>query len=380
MKAQLIFILDGLGEPQSPSTLERSDTPFLDRLTRQGEMGQIDLGWSEEDPTSEKGILRLCGKGELSEVYSRAILLYAARMEEGPLSEEDRWVWLLNPASVRQNRLESYVEDGPVDIFWRNFLEIAATHPRQFEYLPVSGANGQILRLLATHPVDGQSPGLAFLPQSGATIPSTGLVASLLEEASSFILKGGPFNCVWPWGMGKWDSQRMVLPEKTVNRWMIAGAPLSRALGKVMGWMTPPIPGATGDVDTSIEAKGKALMEALGREETTHVVCHLEGFDLSSHRKNVGEKIGFLERFDRVMGPLIQDCLEKKRVEGVWLTCDHLSSPQTGNHEKGPVPFLHLFPGKLIPSDISDRGKWTEKRSESGLFHTTRSWKTALGF
>lgn len=380
MKAQLIFILDGLGEPQSPSTLERSETPFLDRLTRKGEVGQIDLGWSGEDPSSEKGILRLCGHGELSELYSRALLLYAARIEEGPLPEEERWVWLLNPASVRNNRLESYVEDGPVDIFWRNFLENAATLPRQFEYLPVSGCNGQILRLLATHPVDGQSPGLAAVPQSGATIPSDGLVASLLEEASSFILKGGNFNCVWPWGMGKWDSRRMVLPKKTVNKWMIAGAPLSRALGKVMGWITPLIPGATGDVDTSIEAKGNALMDALAREETTHVVCHLEGFDLSSHRKNVKEKIGFLEKFDRVMGPVILDCLEKKRVEGIWLTCDHLSSAQTGNHERGPVPFLHLFPGGLIPSDTSVQGKWTEKRSASGLLHTTRSWKTALGF
>jgi len=83
MEAQLVFILDGLAESLSPTTLEIARTPFLDSFSGRGEAGLVDLGWDQEDPSSESGILRLCGASEREKIYSRSLLLYGAFHSSG---------------------------------------------------------------------------------------------------------------------------------------------------------------------------------------------------------------------------------------------------------------------------------------------------------
>lgn len=378
MEAQLVFILDGLAEPSSPTTMEIARTPFLDSLSQRGESGQLDLGWTRDDPSSESGILRLCGAAEVAESFSRSLLLYGAFHASSRTSGDEKWVWLLNPARIADNRLDSYVEDGPTDSFWKAFLDIASCRSGRFEYLPVRENSGKIARLLATHPTDGRSPGSSPPPRRGAALPDKGLVGDLVNDAIACIPAGAPFHCVWPWGVGKWDPTRMIPPPETEGKWMIAGSPLARAIGKVLGWKTPLLKEATGDVDTSLACKGDAILGALGSPGTSHVFCHIEGFDLASHRRNVLQKVRFLEEFDRVMGPVLTACFTQKRFKGVWFTCDHLSSPVTGNHEKGHVPYLHVssFDGATVKGQGA--GKWTEKIALSGPLHTIGSWKESL--
>ena len=387
MEAQLVFILDGLAESFSPTTLEIARTPFLDSFSERGEAGLVDLGWDLEDPSSESGILRLCGASEVEKIYSRSLLLYGAFHSSGPftgrrgVTEEDRkWVWILNPATVSDGRLDSYVEDSPPDSFWRGFLERAARRKSPFRYLPVHGSAGHILRVLATHPVDGQPAGDSRPPRRGDSLPEDGLVADLIRDGIACVPPGSSFNCVWPWGMGKWEPENMHPGLEQDEKWMIAGSPLPRAIGKILGWKTPCLTEATGDVDTSIVSKGKAICEALDSDRTTHVFCHLEGFDLASHRRNRSQKIRFLEEFDRVLGPVLQTLLFRKRLKGLWFTCDHRSSPVTGNHEGGPVPYLYVPVSGGTFSSLHGVGKWTEKNAGTGKLHTIDSWKNALGF
>ncbi|WP_053765497.1 hypothetical protein [Leptospirillum ferriphilum] len=386
MEAQLVFILDGLAESFSPTTLEIAQTPFLDSFSERGEAGLVDLGWDLEDPSSESGILRLCGASEVEKIYSRSLLLYGAFHSSGPftgrrgVTEEDRkWVWILNPATVSDGRLDSYVEDSPPDSFWRGFLERAARRKSPFRYLPVHGSAGHILRVLATHPVDGQPAGDSRPPRRGDSLPEDGLVADLIRDGIACVPPGSSFNCVWPWGMGKWEPENMHPGLEQDEKWMIAGSPLPRAIGKILGWKTPCLTEATGDVDTSIVSKGKAICEALDSDRTTHVFCHLEGFDLASHRRNRSQKIRFLEEFDRVMGPVLQTLLFRKRLKGFWFTCDHRSSPVTGNHEGGPVPYLYVPVSGGTFSSLQGGRKWTEQNAGKGKLHTIESWKNALG-
>ena len=386
MGAQLIFILDGLAESLSPTTMETARTPFLDRLSKRGETGLLDLGWEQEDPSSEAGILRLCGAAGMEKFYSRSLLLYGAfhssgssLQAEGQPGEGKKWIWILNPANIVEGRLESYVEDGPADSFWQGFLENAGSRNGRFSYLPIHGNAGKIVRLLASHPVDGRVTGDSRPPRRGVRLPDKGLAADLVTDGIACVPPGAAFNCVWPWGMGKWDPGRMhPLPEQE-DRWMIGGSPLPRAIGKILGWKTPFLREATGDVDTSIPSKGKAILDALESDKTTHVFCHLEGFDLASHRRNPSQKVRFLEEFDRAIGPVLSVCLARKRLKGIWFTCDHRSSPVTGDHEKGPVPYLFV---PLAGGDFSlppGSGKWTEKKAVDGIVHTVESWKNALG-
>lgn len=379
MGAQLVFILDGLAEPSSPTTLETARTPFLDALSGKGESGLLDLGWDREDPSSESGILRLCGSAEMEKIYSRSLLLYGAFHSHLRTDGAEKWVWILNPATVADGRLEAYVENEPTDSFWRAFLSIASSRRGRFDYLPVRGNSGNIVRLLATHPADGLSAGISSPPRRGALLPDKGLPAELVSDAIACVPPGARYNCVWPWGMGKWEPGRMNLPKEEEGKWMIGGSPLPRAIGKILGWKTPLLKEATGDVDTSIASKGKAILDALSFAGTTHVFCHLEGFDLASHRRNRPQKIRFLEEFDRVMEPVLSDCIARKWLQDLWFTCDHLSSPVTGDHERGSVPYLHVSFADGKPSKRPSGGKWTEKQAMSGSLHTIGSWKESLG-
>ncbi|MHB1285419.1 MAG: hypothetical protein ACYCYP_02460 [Leptospirales bacterium] len=378
----LVLILDGLGEAEFPSTLERAATPCLDRLAGEGTVGLLDIHDPDDKrtPSSERGILSLCGALETRDSIARAELLTRGMIAD-PGMHGPHWVWLLNPARVKDGRLESFVETLPLHTFWEGFLGRARGAGAQcrFRYFPIRRADGAITRMAAFFPIGETVPSESPVPGIGEHLPDDGgILGDLIRESSLLVPPNPEFNCVWPWGMGKWSPESEVAPLKNGRgRWMVAAVPLARSIGKFLGWMVPPVPGGTGDTDTSLESKREIVLSALANPETTHVFCHIEGFDLASHRRRPEEKQSFLEKFDRVFGPALLQSIEEKIVDNLWLTCDHLSSPITGNHEHGPVPFLHRARmSRNNPPKGS--GRFEESSARLGPKLTMAQWKECI--
>ncbi len=374
----LLIIADGLAEPEgSHSTLASADTPNLDRLARLGRLFRLDpqRGASAEETTSERGISALLGLGDPREEgafrVSRGGLL--ALLSESGRNDPwgtSSWFYVATPARFGPDgTLLSYVNDPERESsLWTALLDRLPPNP-EFVLLPVRApeigprtGGGAILRMVAAFPgpltLDGTaSPGQP--PRSGKrgteALRSEGLCGWFSRECRTLFSEGSEEGepGLWLWGGGERpDSSPVPLP----GRFLVAQAPLVRALGKMAGYDTLPLFRATGETDTDLSEKLLRTREALA-QGASRVVLHIEGFDMASHRRDPLSKRAFLERFDReVLGPLVE-ALRSGEVGALGITSDHQSSPRTGNHEAGPVPALLVRAEDLQvlrPDDSSD--------------------------
>jgi 2,3-bisphosphoglycerate-independent phosphoglycerate mutase len=96
------------------------------------------------------------------------------------------------------------------------------------------------------------------------------------------------------------------------------------------------VPGATGGVDTDLNAKRQAALQALQNHE--FVLLHLKGFDEVSHDGNAEAKIKFIERVDEMLGQLVGV------ADFTILSIDHTTPVTVREHTGDPVPVVIAGP------------------------------------
>lgn len=114
--------------------------------------------------------------------------------------------------------------------------------------------------------------------------------------------------------------------------------------------------GATGDVDTDLEAKVRAVRGALA-EGAQRVVVHVGGPDEAAHRRDGRAVVAALERMDAELLAPLRDVVAA--AAGHLAVCpDHGTDPRTGAHDGGPVPGLVWGAGVAAsgPSRMTERG------------------------
>lgn len=106
-------------------------------------------------------------------------------------------------------------------------------------------------------------------------------------------------------------------------------------VGRLLGAHVIVPAGATGDVDTDLDAKRRAAAAAID-EGWPRVVVHVGGPDEAAHRLDRDAVIGALERLD---GQLLAPLADVVYAAGGRLTVcpDHETDPATGRHSAAPV-------------------------------------------
>jgi 2,3-bisphosphoglycerate-independent phosphoglycerate mutase len=92
------------------------------------------------------------------------------------------------------------------------------------------------------------------------------------------------------------------------------------------------VQGATGSVNTDLNAKAKAALKELETHEL--VLLHVKGFDEASHDGNVSAKLQLIERTDKMLEPFIN------AVDLVVLAIDHTTPVNVREHTGDPVPVV----------------------------------------
>lgn len=110
----------------------------------------------------------------------------------------------------------------------------------------------------------------------------------------------------------------------------VAATGIVRGLAAAMDMACPALPGCTGDVDTDLDAKGRAAAELL----CTHdfVLVHVNGTDEASHRRDPSGKNVFLRRICRQLLPVLA-----AQPACFTVTADHVTDAATGCHTLQPV-------------------------------------------
>jgi 2,3-bisphosphoglycerate-independent phosphoglycerate mutase len=114
----------------------------------------------------------------------------------------------------------------------------------------------------------------------------------------------------------------------------VAAAALVKGVCKAAGMKLVNVKGATGTPQTDFMAKAKATVQAL--ESSDFVVLHVKATDAVSHDGDYEQKIRMIEKFDGMMGYML-DNLDLSTTY-LAVTTDHTTSCITRNHEGDPVP------------------------------------------
>ena len=131
------------------------------------------------------------------------------------------------------------------------------------------------------------------------------------------------------WG----QSVPVALPPFPQKSAVICGKELVKGIARLLHMELFPVKGATGDVDTDLDAKTEAALRAA--ERCPFVLLHINGADEAAHRHDSAEKETFLRRVDdRVLSRLLASEHE------IMVASDHGADPESGAHLGVPQPFL----------------------------------------
>ena len=138
----------------------------------------------------------------------------------------------------------------------------------------------------------------------------------------------------------------------------VAAAALVKGVCRMIGMKVVDVPGATGGVDTDLDAKAEAALKELETYEL--VLLHVKGFDEASHDGNATAKVQLIERTDKMLEQLID------AVDFVALAIDHTTSVSVREHTGDPVPVAIAGPG-VRADDV--RAYNEQAASKGGLGH-----------
>ncbi len=157
-----------------------------------------------------------------------------------------------------------------------------------------------------------------------------------------------PATSVWLWGQGQAPRMKSFKEAYGLNGAVITAVDLVKGLGKLIGWRTIEVEGATGYIDTNYAGKAKAAIDVL--DEVDIVAVHIEAPDEAGHNGDYKNKIYALEQIDQ---QIVSPILQKLKTFDDWrilILPDHPTPITIRTHTADPVPFL------MAGSDITSNG------------------------
>lgn len=295
----VVVILDGASEPlgAEPTSLEVARTPALDALARGAALSRLCTVAPGLPAGSESAIPALLGWTPPAPVDRGALeaAAHGVRVDAG----ERAW------------RVDALAADG-------GRADAAGT-----------AAAAERLRALAPRHRVRRLVGHRLLLVGPPPLPDVRAFGGDMDPRTPTPLR------VWPEGL----VPPRVLDARTV---VIGGRGAAIGVGRLMGARTVVPPGATGGVDTSLEAKADAALDAIA-EGAARVVVHVGGADEAAHQRDRAAKVAAIERADRELIAPLADAV--RRAGGTLRVCpDHGCDPRTGLHDAVPVPCLD-WPG-----------------------------------
>lgn len=126
---------------------------------------------------------------------------------------------------------------------------------------------------------------------------------------------------------------------------------LVKGIAKYLGMDVIDVDGATGGLDTDVEAIGRAVIEAFRTHD--FILCNVKGPDVAGHDGKPEAKVAIIEKIDHMLGTVLA---ELPADTYVVVTGDHSTPCSYGDHSGDPVPILLWGPG-VRTDDVHDFGE-----------------------
>jgi 2,3-bisphosphoglycerate-independent phosphoglycerate mutase len=365
-----LVIIDGAADMPMPelgglTPLEAAEIPAMDRIARMGRSGTVRCIPDSMEAGSDVAIMSVLGYDPERDHTGRAPIEAAARGV--PVADGD-WVFRCNLVTLDGDLMKDHSGGGVssadaarlVDALNR---EMGASGARfysgvSYRNLMVWPRDAAGVRTTPPHDILGQPFGRHLPTGEGSEA-----LKEMIERSRGLFGGTAPrgVSSIWLWGQGKRARlEPFAARRRGLRGAMVCAVDLARGLGRLIGWPTIDVDGATGNTDTNFRGKGAAGVAALADYD---LVCvHIEAPDEAGHRGEWREKVRSLEEIDRhIVTPLL-DALARHPGWRILVMPDHPTPCAVKTHTRDAVPFA--LAGTDVEPDACER--YSEKEALKG--------------
>jgi 2,3-bisphosphoglycerate-independent phosphoglycerate mutase len=350
-----IIVPDGaadepLEELGGKTVLQIAQTPYMDKISTQGRLGQVNTIPKGMEPGSDVAQMSLLGYDPVEFYTGRAPIEAVARNIK--LSPND-WVFRCNLVTICDGKMEDYsaghisTEEGSKlikDLNEQLSDEKFCFYPGvSYRHLLVFKDADFDVKTYPPHDYIGTAIEKILPRGKGAEI----LIDLIGRSQQLFInhdinkvkkdLGENQVSSIWLWGQGKKARMESFKKRFGLNGAAITAVDLVRGLSMLIGFDLLNVPGATGFVDTNYQGKASAAIEALDKYDL--VFIHIEAPDEASHNGSIELKKKAIEQIDKyIVGPVLE-ALQGYEKWRILVLPDHPTPISNRAHSAGPVPF-----------------------------------------
>ena len=358
----IIILGDGMAdEPleqlQNQTPLEFANTPTMDLLAKQGEVGLVDtipfgmspgsdvanlsvLGYDSKLYYSGRSPLEALSIGVEMSMTDVAIRCNLITLSEENVPYEERIVIDHSASEITTEEAAILLEAVKQELESEIYKFYKGTSYRHL----LIWDKGQVVELTPPHDILGK--------KCGEYLPNEELLRKMQEKSYEILSNHpinqkrkaiglNPANSCWFWGAGT-KPNLSSFTEKTGKRGaMISAVDLLKGIAVGAQMKNIDVEGANGGLHTNYEGKAKAAVDVLIREDYDFVYVHLEGPDEMGHQGKVNEKIQAIEYLDGRVIKYVKERLDKEGIEYRMLILpDHPTPIHLRTHTSDPVPYL----------------------------------------
>ncbi|MGN1080567.1 MAG: cofactor-independent phosphoglycerate mutase [Acutalibacteraceae bacterium] len=360
----VILLCDGMADTRSAADnfktpMEQAKKPNMDFLAKTSYIGTVKTVPDNLSPGSDVANLSVLGY-DPDECYTGRSPLEAmnigVKMGDGDMALRCNLVTLSDDEPFERKKMTDYcagdISTADADIVMNAVREKFQTENREFftgtayrHCLILRGGNREMGKFTPPHDISGKTIG-EYLNQHPAAKPLTELMKQSYYYLKELPVnkereKNGinPANCCWFWGQGSRPALESFYKRTGLKGAMISAVDLLKGIAVCAEMTVCEVNGATGYIDTNLEGKADAAINAL-KDGHDFVYIHIEAPDECGHRGEAENKVKAIEMIDqRVLGRILPSLREMGDFR-ILICPDHPTPLEIRTHSRTPVPFM----------------------------------------
>lgn len=366
-----VVVPDGMAddpreELDGKTPVEAASTPNLDRIARDGRLGQVRLIPEGMPPGSDVANLALLGY-DPAEYYTgrapleavsagielgrddRAVRCNLVTVSEGIMSDYSAGHVSTEEATLIMDLLNEKFGTSKLSfrpgVGYRNLVILRNTSKFDVKTVPPHDIIGKPIKDYLPGGRDGKM--LRELMERAAHLLDVHEVNRVRLE-----LGENPANMIWLWGEGRPPELPSFREKFDRNAALISAVDLLKGLAISVKMDVIDVPGATGYYDTDYAAKGRYACDAL--KEYDLVLVHVEAPDEAGHDGDSRKKVTAIEEIDRhIIAPALECMDESGEPFRMLVLPDHATPVAVRTHTDVPVPFAMFGKGVESPREVA---------------------------
>lgn len=385
----VIVLGDGMAdypieEIGNETIIEHADTPTLDALAKESEIGMVLTVPEGMSPGSDTANLSVIGYNPKKYYSGRSpleALSIGVDMKPTDISFRCNIVTVSEEEAdysdktiIDHSSSEISTEDAAVllkavsDVLEKEYAGYKFYVGTSYRHLTI-WENGTVLPLTPPHDILGKT--------IGEYLPEDKVLREMMEKSYSVLAnhpineerkKRGlnPANSLWFWGAGTRPALSEFEEKNGKKGVMISAVDLLKGIAVGAGMKVIEVEGANGGLHTNYEGKAMAAVEALCNDGYDFAYIHVEAPDEMGHQGSMERKLLAVEYLDKKVIRVVKEQLEARGEEFRLLVLpDHPTPICLRTHVGEPVPFLLYDSTDKKTSDLLYNEKDAKK---SGIY------------